>query len=131
MKEKETKSLETSNKKALEGDSTKLGSFVAYLSFIANQDYKLYDMWTLDNTIDIHVYNNGTRSRFTRTREAGPNDKIYARKTLYPIKAFGTVSFEVWIVDGSSEIELKNVALAPGFITNLVSLYLLNVKGVY
>jgi hypothetical protein len=29
------------------------------------------------------------------------------------------------------EIELRNVALAPGFMTNLVSLRLLNIKGVH
>jgi len=109
-------------------DTVKLGSFVAFSSFTSDQDYKLYKAWTLDNASDIHVCNEEGRSRFTRTQEAGPDDEIYAGKTSYPIETFGTVTLEVQTADGFGEIELTNVALAPGFMTNLVSLYLLNAK---
>ena len=41
-------------------------SFSTYLSFLTNQDsnYKLYNSWTLDNTLDIYVCNNILRSGF-------------------------------------------------------------------
>ena len=71
------------------------------------------------------------RSGFRQTREASPDDELFAGKTSYPIEAFGTVTINVPTPDGKREIELTNVALAPGFMTNLVSLHLLNAKGVH
>ena len=71
------------------------------------------------------------RSGFCQTREATPNDELFAGKTSYPIEAFGTVTIYVPTLDGQGEIELTNVALAPRFMTNLVSLHLLSVKGVH
>ena len=71
------------------------------------------------------------RSGFQQTREARPDDELFAGKTAYLIEAFGAVTVYVLTLDGQREIELTNVALAPRFMTNLVSLYLLNVKGVH
>ena len=65
------------------------------------------------------------------TREASPDDKLFAGKTSYPIEAFGIVTIYIEILKGRGEIELTNIALALGFIINLVSLYLLNVKGIH
>ena len=103
------------------------------MSFPTNQDsnYKLYNLWTLDNALDIHVCNNILRNRFRKTRDAQPKEELFARKTSYPIEAFGIVEVQVYTPNGLAKIELTNVALAFGFITNLVSLYLLNIKGVY
>ena len=115
-----------------EGDTGKLGSFTTFSSHASsNQDYKLYNSWTLDNASDIHVCNNVKRSGFCQTREASQDDELFAGKTSYPIEAFGTVTVYVQTPNGRREIELTNVALAPGFITNLVSLQLLNRKGVH
>jgi hypothetical protein len=116
-----------------EGDTHKLGSFVIYSSYTtSNQDeYKLYNSWTLDNASDIHVCNDIQRSGFRQTKGASPDDELFAGKTSYPIEAFGTVTIYVQTPNGQREIELTNVALAPGFMTNLVSLHLLNAKGVH
>src|SRR5437762_6919597 len=58
-------------------------------------------------------------------------EELFARKTSYPIEAFGTIKVQVYTPNSLAKIELTNVALALGFITNLVSLHLLNNKGVY
>ena len=71
------------------------------------------------------------RSGFRQTREAGPDDELFAGKTAYPIEAFGTIIINAQTPEGLGEIELTDVALAPRFMTNLVSLHLLNVKGVH
>jgi hypothetical protein len=92
----------------------------------SQEDYKLYNAWTLDNASDTHVCNDIMRSGLRQTR-----DELSAGKTTYPIEALGTVTIYVQTPDGQREIELVNVALAPGFMTNLVSLHLLNVKGVH
>ena len=115
-----------------EGDTRKLGSFVTNSSYTSSQqDYKLYNAWTLDNASDTHVCNDIQRSGFRQTREAGPDDELFAGKTAYPIEAFGTIIINAQTPEGPGEIELTDVALAPGFMTNLVSLHLLNVKGVH
>jgi hypothetical protein len=76
-----------------EGDSRKLGSFATHSSFTSSQeDYKLYNAWTLDNASDTHVCNDIQRSGFRQTREARPDDELFARKTAYPIEAFGTIT---------------------------------------
>ena len=94
---------------------------------MSNQDeYKLYNAWTLDNASDIHVCNDANRSGFSKTRDATYKDKLFAGKTSYRIEAFGTVTINIQTTQGRREIDLSNVALAPGFMTNLVSLSLLN-----
>jgi hypothetical protein len=84
----------------------------------------------IDGASDIHVCNDSTRN-FTITREIGPEDLLYAGKECYQIEAFGTA--KVWIntSQGKQYIELLNVALAPGFMTNLVSLDILMSKDVH
>ena len=110
-----------------------LGSFTTYSSFQTESmaDYKLYNTWTLDGGSDTHVCNDESRSNWAKTRDAQPGDQLFAGKTSYPIEAFGTVTIHVDTPDGPGEIRLTNVALAPGFMTNLVSLDLLNSKGVH
>ena len=110
-----------------------LGSFTTYSSFQTRSmdDYKLYNAWTLDGGSDTHVCNDESRSNWTKTHDAQLGDELFAGKTSYPIEAFGTVTINVDTPDGLGEMKLANVALAPGFMTSLVSLDLLNVKGVH
>ena len=70
-------------------------------------------------------------SGFKKTRNASINDILYAGKTTYHIKAFGTAVITVNMPQGKKTIELLNIALVPGFMTNLVSLDRLNAKGVH
>jgi hypothetical protein len=105
-----------------------LGSYATYALYHTNTTdvYKLYDEWTLDGGSDVHICNNTDRNGFRKTRDALPDDQLFAGKTSYPIACFGTVTIIVNTPDGPGELTLENVALAPGFITNLVSLDLLN-----
>lgn len=117
-----------------EGDSRKIGSFITYSFYSSlgqDLEYKLYNSQTLDNALDIHVCNDIQRNGFRQTREATLDDELFAGKTSYPIEAFGMVTVYVQTPNGKREIEPTNVALALGFMTNLVSLHLLNAKSVH
>lgn len=65
------------------------------------------------------------------TKEASLGDQIFAGKSAYSIEAFGTVTIEVLVNGVAATVQLENVTLAPGFMTNLVSLDILNSKGVH
>ena len=65
------------------------------------------------------------------TREADENEQLFAGKRAHAIECFSTVKVGVNTPDGLDYITLVNVALAPGFMTNLVSLDLLNAKDVH
>ena len=124
-----------SNKTSNELESNKPAAFVTHLihsSFQTgkNHSFKLYNSWIIDNASDIHVCNDQSRSRFHKTRDA-VNDQLFAGKTSYTIEAFGTVTLSINTPNGIKDIELLDVALAPGYLTNLVSLHRLNTKGVH
>ena len=109
-----------------------LGVFTTNSSFEASSEtYKLYHSWTLDGASDIHVCNDPGISHWIITREATIDDVIFAGKTSYPIEAFGTVVIDVQTNEGSAVIQLEKVALARGFMTNIVSLDILSSKGVH
>jgi len=134
LKDLAATSQQTQGNNTKDSDVRKLGSFTTYSSYTTSShdsDFKLYNAWTLDNASDIHVCNDIQRSGFKKTRDALPDEELFAGKTSYPIEAFGTVTVNVQTPKGRAEIDLSNVALAPGFMTNLVSLHLLNVKGVH
>jgi len=119
-----SKSRSKSNKTA--------ASLVVYSALGSSKDRKrLYNSWTLDNASDIHVCNDENRSEFKKTRDALPGDEIVGGKTSYPIEAFGTVKINVQTPKGQQNIELSDVALAPGFMSNLVSLAVINTKGAH
>jgi hypothetical protein len=105
-----------------------LGAFVTSSVFAQASDYKLYNCWTLDPASDIHVCNNSRRSQFKEQRKAGPTDWIITGKDRYRIEAFGTVILNVDTPKGEQTMTLLNV---PGFMTNLVSLSILNSKDVH
>ena len=91
--------------------------------------YKLKNCWTLDSGTDIHVCNDRTRFKFERT--AAEEDVLMAGKTTYQIEAFGSVEITAKGPDGPVTILLLNVALAPGFLTNLVCLRRFTEKDVH
>jgi hypothetical protein len=112
-------------------DTRDKGSFITYSLFKSSVRHKLYNSWTLDNVTDIHVCNNIARSRFIKTHDTSPDDLRYAGKTVYTIEAYGKATVKIKTPAGIEQITLTNVALAPGFMTNLVFLRQLNDKGVY
>jgi hypothetical protein len=62
---------------------------------------------------------------------ATEKDVLIAGKTIYAIKAFGSVEITAKAPNGLMTIELLNVALAPGFLTNLICLRRFTEKGVH
>jgi hypothetical protein len=98
------------------------------------REYRLYNSWIIDNAANVHVCNDASRSQFTKTRDPKPGELIYAGKTAYLVEAYGTVRINVRTGLGKADtgyILLLDVALTPGFITNLVSLVLLSRKQIY
>jgi hypothetical protein len=112
--------------------STFAATYSAFIeSSQAPAEYKLYNSWTLDNASDIHVCNNLGRSKYTETRTVISDDILYSGKTAYQIESFGIVRIVVDTPEGKRKLKLGNVALALGFMTNLVSLSFLISKGIY
>ena len=86
---------------------------------IAN-DCDITNCWILASASNIHVCNDP--SRFNTTHSTKLNDYLTSGSTTYPIQAYGTVDITVTSPTGKREsIVLKQVALIPGFFTNLVS----------
>jgi hypothetical protein len=59
--------------KPLDEKTTKsLGSYATYTLFYTNNTdtYKLYNEWTLDGGLDVHVCNDTGRNGFRKTRDA-------------------------------------------------------------
>jgi hypothetical protein len=111
--------------------SKDLGSYFttyAALTSTDKTDYKLYNMWTMDGGTDTHVCNNA--NNFTKTKDAD-GSVVYAGKTCYSIEAFGICKIDVQDGGEKAQMTLLNVALIPGFMTSLVSLQVLNDKGVH
>ena len=111
--------------------SATAASLMVYSAFGLSKGHRLYNSWTLDSASDIHICNDASRSDFCKTRDALPGDQVVAGKTIYPIEAFGTVKINVPTPRGQQHIILSEVALAPGFLSNLVSVGLISAKGVH
>src|SRR5271165_3947235 len=110
---KDSKSTNSKASDTSKGPTTKegdaVGSFITCSSFSSNQEFKLYNAWTLDNASDIHVCNDNQRSSFQKTSDATSKDELFAGKTSYPIEAFGTATVPVQTPDGMRTIILTNV----------------------
>ena len=104
--------------------TTSAGAFA-----VESYSYKLKNCWTLDSGTDIHVCND--RTRFNFERPATEDDVLIAGKTTYAIEAFGSVQITAKGPDGPVVIDLLNVALAPGFLANLICLRRFTEKGVH
>ena len=87
---------------------------------VDGDSFELQNTFILDSGASSHVCNNPSRFKFERT--ASHDDVLRAGKTVYSIEAFGTVEITVQTPDGPMAIQLLNVALVPGFLTNTVSL---------
>jgi hypothetical protein len=94
-------------------------------------EYKLYNSWTLDNTLDIYVCNDLGRSEYTETRAVISDDNLYSGKTAYQIELFGIIRIIIDTPERKRKLKLGNIVLVLGFMTNLVSLFLLISKNIY
>ena len=95
---------------------------------IDRDSYELKNTWILDSGANSHVCNDLTR--FVQTRVATESDRIVSGKTIYQIKAFGTVEIIVQGANSLKPITLLDVALIPGFFTSIASLHRFTSKGV-
>ena len=89
-------------------------------SKINTNNYDIANCWILASASNIHVCNDPIR--FNTTHSTTSNDYLISGSSTYPIQAYGTVDITVASPTGKREtIALKQVALIPGFFTNLVS----------
>ena len=102
-----------------------LGSFAAAHSV---STYTLKDHWLLNSGSDIHVTN--SKSRLLRPRKA-IQSQLLAGKAQLAIECYGDVDIEVPTPTGVATMTLVDVAYIPGFMSNLVSLSRLVIKGVH
>jgi Reverse transcriptase (RNA-dependent DNA polymerase) len=98
-------------------------------SFVVGGPYKLLNCWTLDSGTDVHICND--RRRLKHQKPAKGDAELVAGKTTYKIEAYGSVDITVNSQNGPMTVTLLNVALAPGFLTNLVCLRRFTEKGVH
>lgn len=87
---------------------------------IKANDCDITNCWILSSASNIHVCNDP--SRFNTTHSTKSNGYLISGSTTYPIQAYGTVDITVTSPTGKrASIVLKQVALIPGFFTNVVS----------
>jgi hypothetical protein len=113
----------TSNKE----EKKTLGSLAASYNTLSNAN-KLKNHWVLGLGSEFHICNN--REIFKRTHNAH-DSQVAAGKTTYTVEAYGSCCINVQTETGIAQIELLNVALIPGFMTNIVALSKLNEKGIH
>ena len=94
------------------------------------KNYDIANCWILASASNIHVCNDP--SRFNITHSTTSNDYLISGSTTYPIQAYGTVDITLTSPTGKREsIILKQVALIPGFFTNLVSFNRAHAANIY
>jgi hypothetical protein len=96
---------------------------VGFPAFSTEIVWELGKSFLLDSACGNHVCNDPTR--FIPTRLARSDDTLLAGKTMYPVEAYGTVRIYITTPTGREPVDLINVALSTGFLTNLVSLHAL------
>ena len=101
----------------------------SYSALKAN-DHDIVNCWILASGSNIHVCNDP--SRFKTTQSTTSNDYLISGSTMYPIQAYGTVNITITTPKRKQEsIMLYQVALIPGFLTNLVSFSRARARNIY
>ncbi|KAF5189162.1 Ribonuclease h-like domain [Thalictrum thalictroides] len=103
------------------------GNKLNFAALAANQSLNtLKNSWILDGGSDVHICNNSKKWDFKIMRKAERGDSIRAGNSSVPIDAYGTVKVKVDTMSGKKHITLENVILSNGFLTNIVSMQLIN-----
>lgn len=89
----------------------------------------LKDSWVLDGCSNTHIHNDAQKCNFKITKKAHKEDIFRVRNSSLQIECFGQVKMIVDTPEGKRFITLANVGLAYGFLTNIVSMQLLNEMG--
>ena len=91
----------------------------------------LYNSWALDFRTNIHICNDRNRFNYTITHLATALDIIDSSKQTYPIESFKTITINIDTTTRPAYFQLRNVALAPRFMSNLVSIDILAKQQIY
>ena len=104
-------------------------NYIFYSIYITITDFPLKYSFILDSGSSIHV--SRTLSRFTNFRKAPAGHYAVCGSGTVPILGYGEV--DIQLADQKSKrriLRLHNVAFCPDFPTNLVSLRLLEARGI-
>ena len=127
----------------MEDQRNSLGTFTTHLenpdtgvSFLTTEHklskrFHLHDHWVLDGGSDVHICNNEKLHGFQSTDIPVKDHYVVSGTTKYPVKSWGTCKVSISTPEGERCIVLSKVALIPGFMTSLVSLHLMSIKGVH
>ena len=91
----------------------------------------LYNSWALNLETDIYIYNNRNCSNYIITYIATALDVINFSKQTYLIESFGIIIINIDIITKLAYFQLQNVALAFGFISNLIFINILAKQYIY
>ena len=94
-----------------------------------SEEHHLFRCWILDSGSDIHVFNHSEGFTITRPNDAG--DQLFGGKNAYAIKAYGIIQVNLETPTGPMSITLHNVALIPGYLTNIIAMERLSQNGVH
>ncbi|CAG8972819.1 hypothetical protein HYALB_00007744 [Hymenoscyphus albidus] len=83
-------------------------------------DLTFYNAWILDGGSESNICNDAGRSDFTTTHKAAPDDVILSGKSRYKIESYGTTKIWIDAPEGRRFFTLTDVALVPGYMTNIV-----------
>ncbi|EKG08947.1 hypothetical protein MPH_14101, partial [Macrophomina phaseolina MS6] len=113
-------------------DPTALTAIVA-TSLVAerSEPTTLQLSWIVDTGSSHHVCNRYMKKRFTKTRNAGPDDYVISGNTRIPVEAFGTVTVKAHRHSTQRVLTLLDTAYVPSFMANLVSVAKANEKNLY
>ena len=135
-KQAEQRQRNKSKASELQGDNAQQGSTsstqptsLATALTIHSENNYLQNCWILDSAASTHVCN--SRERFVFERQADEDDLLYSGLQAHPIEAYGHVVITIQTPTGPQPIKVENVALVPGYLTNLVSARVIKKKGVF
>ncbi|KAI0992533.1 hypothetical protein K3495_g15652, partial [Podosphaera aphanis] len=92
-------------------------------------DHPLARSYIADTGADSHIINSS--HRYMPDRIASKCETVASGKDSYPIESIGTATISVRGPKGPVELVLHDVALVPGFFTNIVSISKLSSQGIH
>ncbi|KAI0992461.1 hypothetical protein K3495_g15724, partial [Podosphaera aphanis] len=97
----------------------------------ADSECILKNSWILDGGSDVHICNDMSKWDFKISKKAENGASVRAGNSSIQIEAYGSAKVKVDTPNGKKHITLSNVILAHGFLTNIVSMQLLNKSGLH
>ncbi|EMF09128.1 uncharacterized protein SEPMUDRAFT_121008 [Sphaerulina musiva SO2202] len=93
---------------------------------------RLYNAVILDSGANVHIINESIRARIVRSELPTSSDIVISRDKRYQPEAIVNATINLDIGNGvTRKLTLLKARLIPGFFTSLVSLQILNKKGIH